>query len=120
MPLPSRKLASFPNSRIKPRPATREATTDQFTIPSMVPTLILSFNENRTYFNLRNLAVSAQNLRYGFTPLGDEGNPPVNLATDGFTLEAGDLVADEPSPQEIWVYNESLAPLIINVEEGQG
>ncbi len=92
----------------------------EFTLAPGVPTKILDLNENRTYFNLRNLAIAAQNMRYDYAPLGAEGAPPATLATDGFTLEAGDLVADEESPQETWVINQSGAPIIINVEEAEG
>lgn len=133
--MPTRKLASFPNSRIKPRPATRDAVDFVFTLPSSgvlgtpgAPVKILDANENRTYFNLENIApdpaINLNSLRFGYAPLGAEGAPPADLTTNGFTIVPGAGLADQPSPQELWAVNmsdvDATNNIVISVEEGQG
>lgn len=52
--------ASFPNSRIKPRPATQSANTYQVQLSdyTLTPTLVAGPNQNRTYILLKNLSPS--------------------------------------------------------------
>lgn len=105
------KLASFPNSRIKPRPATRDATQFTFSIPSGVATKIADVNPDRTYYLVENL--SAAQLRVGYEAL--------NLDTIGFIVPgAPGGVREIESLEEIWVYQNSGAPIDIYTEEGVG
>lgn len=129
--MPTRKLASFPNSRIRPRPATREAFARKITIPVGAPVKILDANLDRTYFSLENVAppdeANNNTLKFGYAPQGAEGSPPADLVNQGWTILPGSGLADEPSPQEVWAINlgDVIAAgpgsdIIISIEEGQG
>jgi hypothetical protein len=141
-PIPSIKLASFPSSRNRPRPATRFVTPNlgEFTLPASgtigvpgAPVKLMDVNASRTYFNIENNAENmvggvpyspTNTLKFGYAPLGQEGAPPADLALNGFVLVPGSGIADEPSPQEIWAVNmcdnDKDAVVIGSVEEGVG
>jgi len=64
--------ASFPNSRIKPRPSTVTAITFVVTVAdntAAVPTLLSPANLNRTYISLENLS-TADDMVYGYATTG--------------------------------------------------
>lgn len=86
-------LASFQNSRIRPRNATTTAQTGSVTISNVTETTIRPANVNRTYMTLRNLD-STNPIRYGYP--AQYGT----LSVDGFLLKAGDAV-DLESTEEI-------------------
>ena len=87
-------LASFQNSRIRPRKATVYAITHQLTVAATpTETVIHAANPNRTYLTLRNLDPTL-NLQYGYPSQFGA------LLTQGFLLKAGDAV-DLESTEEI-------------------
>lgn len=111
-------LASFPNSRIRPRKATRAAdtyhilassdgtigaldttvtppqNTDRGSITTQGNVVVAEENENRTYLTLRNIDAE-RSVRYGYVDRN-------TLADDGFELRAGDSV-DLEAPTAIYV-----------------
>lgn len=103
-------LASFSNSRVKPRKATESANTKQITIATS-ETVVSLENQNRTYLSLRNLDM-ANVIFYGY-PLqfGD-------LIAKGFQLKAGDAI-DMESTQEIRAIAVG-ASVNVCIDEGQG
>lgn len=103
------KLASFPNSRIKPRPATRVAVTSEVNITSAGPVTILPANENRTIATLFNSG--ANDIRYQYAT-------SVGILASGFLLKAGGSI-DLESPEEI--FGQAIgADSLCYVDEGEG
>ena len=86
------KLASFPNSRIKPRPATRVRATDDLLVTSAVPVSIAPATPDRTSLTLFNRG--AFDLRYQYAT-------NVNILVDGFVLPSLSSV-DLDSPEEVF------------------
>lgn len=86
-------LASFQNSRIKPRNATVTAETGSVSVSNVVETTIRPANVNRTYMTLRNLDPTNP-IRYGYPAQFG------SLSLDGFLLKAGDAV-DLESTEEV-------------------
>jgi len=125
----TRKLASFPNSRIRPRPATRTARTLQDTLLGSgfvgtpgTPIKVLDRNDNRTYWTVLSRS-TANEIRFDYAVLGTEGTPPPNILTQGFVLPPSAGLADEPSPQELWMVNMCNivgTNLLVSIEEGEG
>lgn len=103
-------LASFQNSRVKPRKATETADTDQITI-GLTETLVRVANANRTYLSVRNLD-SANPIFYGYPAHFG------NLLTKGFQLKGGDAI-DIESTQEIRAIGLGGSVLVC-IDEGQG
>ena len=108
--MPFRDLASFPNSRIKPRPATRESITGEVDIPAHEATIVRSSSEERTYLSIYNQS-DKTSLRYV------RGDNPVGIETNGFLLGA-DRGIDLEGPQALWVY--STEPITISFDDGIG
>lgn len=110
MASPFTDLASFPNSRIKPRAATRIATpgTRSLAFTDGVVS-VLPANADRTYATLKNNSTTA-GLTYCY-------GSAANIATDFFRLGAGQAI-DLESPEEVFVKPD--ADLEISIEEGQG
>lgn len=106
-------LASFQNSRIRPRSATEDATTDQVTIAVGAPnTLVRAANPNRTYITLRNENTgSGEDIRYMY-------EDSANILTDGFLLKAGEAI-DLESKEAIYAQAIS-APVNMSIDEGEG
>jgi hypothetical protein len=106
------QLASFPNSRIKPRPATSQATTIQVTIPSggLTATLVAAADPNRTYANLRNF--SGADMYYGYANT-------INAST-GMLLKGLESEDDIAAPKNIYVWQNSGAPITVGLDIGQG
>ena len=103
-------LASFPNSRNKPRNPRTTGFTDQITIPSLATVSIAAENQHRTDLNIRNLSTTSP-IRFAYTA--------VAIATEGFVLEPLETIYID-GPQEVFVYNPSGAPLDIVKDEGFG
>ena len=102
--------ASFPNSRIKPRPATSQASTNSVSVASGATTLIKAANPNRTYIELRNID-PATTVFYGYvTPL---------TALTGFELLPNDSV-NVLSPGDVYVFNPGAGAVLIDYDEGEG
>lgn len=104
-------LASFTNSRLKPRNATSVAQTFKVTIDNVVETTIRPANANRTYLTLRN-DDAVNTILYGYP--ANFGN----LLTQGFVLKFGDAV-DIESLQEVKAIA-LVAPVIASIDEGSG
>lgn len=103
-------LASFPNSRIKPRPSRTTGYTLEDSIPATSVVQILPANDNRTGLLLRNLS-QTETLMYGYTAL--------EAQTEGMPILPKEAVNIE-SPQEVYVYNGSAAPVNYAIDEGLG
>jgi hypothetical protein len=104
-------LASFPNSRIAPRPSTQIADTYTVNIPNGVNTLLVPANVNRTYLNIKNDSLTTY-VRYDYEDTG------ATLATDGFLLAPGAAV-DIEAPLDVWV-RALGANVDISIDEGEG
>lgn len=107
-------LASFPNSRIKPRPATSQSDTSIVTCPTGMATLIAPANPNRTLITIRNIAVGLTGY-YGYDNAID-GSPGAN---GGFELRGGDS-ADIQDPGDVYFFNNSGSPIDVSIDEGEG
>lgn len=86
--------ASFPNSRIKPRPATQNASTFQVPILdySQPPSLVIGPNANRTYIILKNLSqTTALWYTYADTVLVNPTLVPTLGVTDALVIFGGQL-----------------------------
>lgn len=102
-------LASFQDSRTKPRKATSSALTFRQTITD-VPVLIRPANVNRTYLTLRNMH-TANDIYYAYS-LAD-------LPAQGFLLRFGESV-DLESPEDIFAVAEPTFTIEICMDEGSG
>jgi len=105
------KLASLPNSRVKPRPATTQSTTVILSIPTGVVTLVRPANPNNTDVMLRNLS-NANDIYYGYVNT-------IDGLTTGFKLVPLDAI-DLDDPGNIYVLQNSGGPLLVCLDEGQG
>lgn len=99
-------LASFPNSRIKPRAATTESYIYNGTLVPSEVTLVRPILPERTYATLKNNTGAA--LYYD-----RHGNPD----TDGFLLEPGQAI-DLEGPQAIYLW--ATAGGDWTIDEGRG
>jgi len=110
--MPAVLLASFPNSRIKPRPATTLSNTFGIAVPNGVATLIAAANPNRTLVTIRN--TSNSDAYYGYDATITVGGP-----LTGFLLKGLDSV-DIQDPGDIFVIQTSAVSITIDVDQGQG
>lgn len=104
-------LASFQNSRVKPRKATETAQTGTLSVPTASEIQMRPANPNRTYLTIRNLD-QANPVRYGYPAQFG------TLATNGFLLKGGDA-ADLESTQEIRIIAFGAAVEVV-WDEGSG
>lgn len=103
-------LASFQDSRTKPRKATSTAKTYRQTITD-VPVSIRPANVNRTYLTLRNMDLG-NDIYYAYDI--------ADLPAQGFLIRFGESV-DLESPQEIFaVCVTALTTIDICMDEGSG
>lgn len=103
-------LASFQDSRQRPRKATTTAKTYQMNVPDTV-TSIRPANANRTYLTLRNESLGVD-MRYAYSAADLPGN--------GFLVRFGEAV-DIESPQEIFAISTIAGQIIpISMDEGSG
>lgn len=87
-------LASFQDSRNKPRKATSSAVVYNVNVGDVV-TLLRPANPNRTYLTIRNESIGID-MRYSYS------NNPADLnSTKGFLIRFGESV-DVESPQPIY------------------
>lgn len=114
-------LASFPNSRIKPRAATRVAVTSEATV-NLTKTKIAEADANRVYLTMRTLSTTSP-IKYGYAEV--PGTPPIDAEMQ-FTLfpgtpsGKGDALADVQSPQEIWAISLGPDPVDLELDVGVG
>jgi hypothetical protein len=99
-------LASFPNSRIKPRAATSESHIFNGSLVAGQITMVRPFLSERTYATLKNNTGS--DLKYD-----REGHPNTN----GFLLSPGQAI-DLEGPQEIYLWSSVGGSWTI--DEGRG
>ena len=115
----STKLASFPNSRIKPRAATREATTPQIIVLDVIgggPTQLVAADPNRTYLTIRNIS-STTNMKYAYRK---EGFPIPAPADFHFPIFYGETASGLESPQEVWGLSDGPGPVTAELDVGTG
>ena len=104
-------LASFPNSRIKPRPATSQAVTSHVSCAAGVATLVQIADPNRTYLNVRNLdSTTTVYLGYDNT---------VNAST-GIPLAPNQEYDNIATQQSVYIFNPSGAPINVSLDNGDG
>lgn len=111
--MPNVKLASFPNSRIKPRAATRVANTFELDVPDIDgggPIMLVAADPNRTYITIRNVSPSVA-FKYFYRVAT---NPPPVAADFTFQVNAGETASNIESPQELWGL--SVGPGIVPCE----
>jgi hypothetical protein len=106
-------LASFPNSRIKPRPATTSSDTQIEPVPTGVATIVAPANLNRTTLTIRNLGNT--DAYYGYDASIDG-----SVGTNGGMLIKGLDSVDIDDPGDIYVFQNQVAVLNIAIDEGQG
>ncbi len=104
-------LASFPNSRIKPRPATSIAVTSHVSCAAGVATLIQVADPNRTYLNVRNLD-STVTIYLGYDPTVD--------ASSGMPLVPGQEYDDIATQQNVYIFNPSGSAILVSLDNGVG
>jgi len=111
-------LASFPDSRTYPRPATSFAVTSSGVVPVGVVTPVISGDDNTTYVTIRNIS-GVDDLFFFYK---DVGSPPPLLAdilNDGMLLEAGDAYEIE-SKQDVYCATNGGAPVMFRLDHGFG
>jgi hypothetical protein len=125
-------LASFPNSRVKPRAATSEAATFRKTINGvgeaslLLPdggvvtangnTLLFDADEDRTYIELRNTSTDTD-LVYSYNDLPDLEQ---KIGQDGgFLLPAGASISLE-AKTAIYAKSTTGARLEVHIDQGRG
>jgi hypothetical protein len=109
------QLASFPNSRIKPRPVRTQGDTQIQTLAAgPLVTQILPANLNRVNALIRNLD-SSNNLYYGYDNAIDGSVGPQG----GFLLSPLQTVSID-DPRAIYIFNGNGVPVNICIDEGEG
>ncbi len=108
-------LASFPNTRIRPRPATRRAETFGGLAPVGIPVLAKAANRARTYLTIRNTNLSSD-MAYGY---GDQANDSNYLTNEGMILRPGDSM-DIESLEDVYVMSIGATPVEFREDEGEG
>ena len=108
-------LASFPNSRIKPRPARTTGDTQILTlVGGGVVTTVAVANPNRVNLLLRNLSTT-DSIYYGYDNTID-GSPG---AQGGFLISPLQSVLID-DPRDIFVFNGNVGTVNIDIDEGLG
>lgn len=108
-------LASFPNSRIKPRPATTQSDTEILTVtagPGV--TQVLLPNPNRTTALIRNLD-STVSLYYGYDNSVDD-----QVGADGGMLLSPLQSVNIENPGALYIFNPSGSAVNVAIDEGEG
>lgn len=109
--MPLNSLASYPNSRVKPRPATSEGVVSVVSLNSSVGTnvMILPIDANRVIATLSN--PSNTDIRYDYF----NNN---NILTEGFLLKAGCSI-DIESKGEVYARSTG-ASVEVQLDIGRG
>lgn len=105
--MPITNLASLPNSRVKPRSATRDAVTKSVPVIANEITKIIDANVDRTYLFIYNTHNTAT-LKYGYKN---------DINEIKFTLR-GDRGIDLESLGEVYVL--TTTDLTVEYDEGEG
>ncbi len=104
-------LASFPNSRIKPRPATRESYENNTPIAGGATVELRPELPERTALTIYNNSATGT-IRY-------KRGSATNIATEGFPL-GPDRAIDLDGPESIHVLNTSGASITVSWDDSVG
>jgi hypothetical protein len=115
-------LASFPNSRISPTPATSAAVQEVYTaLPNTTPdpqAVLIPANPNRTYLTVynRHPTDSCKFMNYS-------GSGPIptasSIETEGFELIAG-AAYEIDTPEATYALSTTVNPIPLDTDEGSG
>lgn len=115
-------LASFKNSRNYPRPATTTATTSDAIIVGSAGPLgivpLLAANPNITYVTLYNRSPTDA-FKYYYQHAGDPIPTIAQILANGFEIIAGAAI-DLESPEAVWAVSETVNPIPVDIDEGNG
>lgn len=111
-------LASFPDSRTYPRPATKYAVTSSGVTPVGIVTPTISGDDNTTYVTLRNIS-TVDPLFFYYKNVGDPAPSLADVINDGFLLDAGDAYQIE-SQQDVYTATNGGAPVLFRLDHGFG
>jgi hypothetical protein len=111
-------LASFPDSRTYPRPATSFAITSTGLIPVGVVTYGIVGDTNSTYVTVRNNS-AIDDMYFYYVDVGSPAPLLADILADGFLLEAGDAYEIE-SKQDVYFATNGGAPVPFNLDHGFG
>ena len=111
-------LASFPNSRIQPTPATSLADQAELSGPPAPGVLIIPANANRTYLTIYNRSGTDS---FKFLNYSGVGPAPTaaNILADGFEIIAG-AAYEVDTPEATYIVSTTAAPVPIDTDEGSG
>jgi len=111
--MPFVDLASFPNSRIKPRPATRVSFENNTEVGAGETIELRPELPERTALTIYNNDGTLANLiRY---KRGDD----TDIETEGFPL-GGNRAIDLDGPQSVYVHNPNGTPIVISWDDSVG
>lgn len=115
-------LASFPNSRINPTPATSDARQKTYVAPAntvldpLVP--VIATNANRTYLEVYNRSAT-DSFKFMNQKSGDPVPTKAQILADGFEVIAGAAYEIE-TPQNVYAVSTTANPVIFDTDEGSG
>lgn len=115
-------LASFPNSRIKPRPSTTTSTTKTVALPTGAAlgtnVVLVAANANRTNLTFLNTSTT-ETMVYGYVDSADLGAAAPGLDQG---IEVGPLRSVEIlDPRAVYGHNFSdVAVIQVDIDEGSG
>lgn len=108
------QLASFPNSRIKPRPSRTQGDTEIITINPGPAQVAVPANLNRTDLNLRNLD-SAITMYVGYDASIDD-----QVGPNGAMPVRPNEVVSLTDPRDIYIFIPGAVALNVAVDQGEG
>ena len=108
--MPFIDLASFPNSRIKPRSATQISEINNVELAPSTATLVRPIDPDRTVCTIGNQSGSIS-IRY-LRGTSDD------IDTKGYILLPGQAI-DLEGPQSIWLYAEG-GSVLVTYDDGRG
>lgn len=115
-------LASFPNSRINPTPATSLAVQSVVTVPANTAsdplTHIVAANPNRTYLTIYNTHATDSMRFMNYTGSGAIPTKAQILA-NGFLLIAG-AAYEIDTPEAVFAISTTASTIPLDLEEGSG
>lgn len=111
-------LASFPDSRQYPRPATKTAVTSSGVIPVGLVTPIILGDDNTTYVTIRNIS-AIDDMYFFYKDVGSPAPLLADILNDGMKLEAGDAYEIE-SKQDVYAATNGGAPVMFRLDHGFG
>ncbi len=116
-------LASFPNSRINPTPATSAAVQSHLTAPAnttagLLPVFIAA-NSNRTYLTIRNKD-AVNGIKFVNRPTGSAAPTVAQVLNTGFDIGPGEAY-EVDTPEVVYACSITAAPATpIELDQGSG